>query len=827
MAGTGDLRLAPEELRLTVDPARFRFQKTDEVAPLEEFVGQERAIRALEFGLSVERPGYNIFVSGLTGTGRTSAIREYVRRAIARQQEAGATRIPDDWCYLYNFRDPDRPQAIRLPAGEGRRLRDSLRELLENAQAFIKRAFSSEEYEQQRRELIEVSQREAQRLMEQAQQQAQAAGFALRFSPMGVTIVPLIGGRPATPEEVASLDPIMRRALEERQRQVSEAVNEVGERLRALEQELVQKLRELDRQVGQAAVDALFRQAIASFQQYPQVVSYLEELRSHTLANLDLFRADQPPVPPVPRPSPEGQVDPFLAFRCNLFVDNGRAEGPPIVIETNPTWSNLFGRIERKAYMGTYFSDHTLLRPGAVHRANGGYLILDLNDLVTKPGSWEGLKRVLRTGQVRLEDPMEGLGLLVPQGLRPEPIPVQLKVIITGDPLSYFLLSTYDPHFWELFKVKADFDYQIPLTDETVGLYARFVSSCCRDESLRPFQADAVAKIIEHASRMVEDQEKLTARFGQLRDILVEADYWAAQEGSEVITAQHVYRAIREKYYRLNLVEERVRELISRGVIMVDVAGQVVGQVNGLAVLDMGDFSFGRPSRITARVFLGQRGIVSIDRESQLSGRIHDKGVFTISGYLGWKYAQERPLSLSASVSFEQAYEPVEGDSASLAELCAILSAVAQVPIRQDLAVTGSVNQKGEVQPVGGVNQKIEGFFEVCRAKGLTGTQGVIVPARNRRHLNLREEVVEAVRQGQFHVYAVETVDQALELLTGLPAGERQPDGSYPEGSLNALVDARLREMGEALRRAGRPREREEAEEKEETPQPEGKEQAS
>jgi len=822
-----DLRLAPEELRLTVDPARFRFQKTDEVAPLEEFVGQERAIRALEFGLSVDRPGYNIFVSGLTGTGRTSAIREYVRRAIARQQEAGAVRRPDDWCYLYNFRDPDRPRAVRLPAGEGRRLREGLRELLENAQAFIKRAFASEEYEQQRRELIDASQREAQRLMEQAQQQAQAAGFALRFSPMGVAVVPIIGGRPATPEELANLDPIMRRALEERQRQVSEMVNEVGERLRALEQELMQRLRELDRQVGENAVNALFRRASESFQQYPEVASFLEELRAHTLANLDLFRADQPPLSPLARSSPEGQLDPFLAFRCNLFVDNGQAEGPPIVIETNPTWSNLFGRIERKAYMGTYFSDHTLLRPGAVHRANGGYLILDINDLATKPGSWEGLKRVLRTGQVRLEDPMEGLGLLVPQGLRPEPIPVQIKVIITGDPLSYFLLSTYDPHFWELFKVKADFDHQIPLSDETLGLYARFVSSCCRDESLRPFQADAVAKVVEHASRMVEDQEKLTARFGQLRDILIEADYWAAEEGAEAVAAQHVQLAVREKYYRLNLVEERVRELITRGIIMVDVEGAVVGQVNGLAVLDMGDFSFGRPSRITARVFLGQRGIVSIDREPQLSGRIHDKGVFTISGYLGWKYAQERPLSLSASVSFEQAYEPVEGDSASLAELCAILSAIAQVPLRQDLAVTGSVNQKGEVQPVGGVNQKVEGFFEVCRARGLTGSQGVILPARNRRHLNLREEVVEAVRRGQFHIYAVETVDQALELLTGMPAGERQADGTYPEGTLNALVDARLREMGEALRRAGRPREREEAEEKESAEKDKEQEQSS
>jgi len=815
------LRVPPSRLRLRVDPARFSFGRTDEVAPLEEFIGQDRAIQALEFGLGIDRPGYNIFVSGLTGTGRTSAIKEYVQRAIARQREAGQARVPDDWCYVYNFREPDRPRALRLPPGEGRRLRQTMEELLEAVRAAIKRAFTSEDYEHRRRDLMEEGQREAQRLMEAAQQEAQRAGFMLRFSPLGVAVVPVLAGRPLGPEEMASLDPLLRRQIEERQRQITEMVNEVGDRLRALERNLHSRLRELDRQVGQTAVNGLFRAVVDQYRHLPQVASFLEELRDYTLAHLDIFRDAEGP-PTVPRPGVESPFDPFIAFRCNLFVDNSQAEGPPVVIEPNPTWSNLFGRIERRAFMGAYFSDHTQLRAGSVHRANGGYLILDLNDLALRPGSWDGLKRVIRTGEARLEDPLEGFGWLVPQGLRPEPIPVQLKVIITGDPLLYFYLSTYDPDFWELFKVKADFDFQIPLTPESLESYARFVSACCRRDGLRPFDVGAVAKVIEHASRMVDDQEKLTARFGLLRDVLVEADYWAAQEGSPVVQAEHVQKAVRARYYRLNLVEERIRELIAKGVIMVDVDGAVVGQVNGLAVLDFGDYRFGRPSRITARTFLGQRGVVSIDRESQLSGRIHDKGVFTISGYLGWKYAQDKPLSLSATVSFEQAYEPVEGDSASLAELCAIISAIAEVPLRQDLAVTGSVNQKGEVQPVGGVNEKIEGFFEVCRAMGLTGCQGVIIPARNLRHLNLREEVVEAVERGEFHVYAVNTVDEALELLTGMPAGERGPDGTYPEGTLNALVDRRLRDMGEALRRAGRPREGREREEGEEGEQKEG-----
>jgi len=701
-----------------------------------------------------------------------------------------------------------------------------MQELLEAVQAAIKRTFASEEYEHRRREIMEEGQREAQRLMELAQQNAQQAGFILRFSPLGVAVMPMVGGRPMTSEELASLDPILRRSLEERQRQVAEMVNEITERLRALERELQARLRELDQQVGRSAVDPIFRAVIAQFHDLPQVISFLEELRDYTVTHIDLFREGEGgphQAPMLPRPIGESPIDPFLAFRCNLFVDNADAQGPPIVVEPNPSWPNLLGRIERRAFMGAYFSDHTHLRAGAVHRANGGFLILDLNDLATKPGSWEGLKRVIRTGEARLEDPLEGLGWLPPQALRPQPIPVTLKVIITGDPLLYYLLSTYDPDFWEMFKVKADFDYQISLTPQSLEAYARFISTCCRQNDLHPFDAGAVAKVVEHASRMVDDQEKLTARFGLLRDILIEADYWARQEGSPVVTAQHVHKALRAQYYRLNLVEERVKELITKGIIMVDVDGAVVGQINGLAVWELGNFRFGRPSRITARTFLGQRGVVSIDRESQLSGRIHDKGVFTISGYLGWKYAQDKPLSLSATVSFEQAYEPVEGDSASLAELCAIISAIAQVPLRQDLAVTGSVNQKGEVQPVGGINEKIEGFFEVCRAMGLTGKQGVIIPARNKRHLNLREEVVEAVQAGQFHIYAVNTVDEALELLTGLPAGERGPDGQYPEGTLHALVDSRLREMGEALRQAGRRPEAKEPEEGGPEKAPEGK----
>jgi predicted ATP-dependent protease len=801
-----NLRVPPEELRLEHDPDSFTFDCTDELTPLSEFVGQDRAVRSLQFGLGLGRPGYNIFVTGLTGTGKATAILEHIERTVAERRQAGDLVPPDDWCYVYNFHDPDEPNALRLPAGVGRNLRDQLEELLSAVRSSVSRSFASEEYEHRKREIMEGGQQEAQRIMEEAQKRAEEAGFLLRFSPVGAALVPLVEGKPMSSEQFAALEADQRKEIEGRQQGAMEAVGKVAERVRAIEKDVSQEVRKLDRQVGETAVAGLFDAMISQNEAHADLVGFLGHLREFTLGNIELLRDRDGQSNAAPAPgAPAGpQLDPFVAFRCNVIVDNSQVSGPPIIVEPNPTWSNLFGKIERRAYLGTYVSDHTMLKPGAVQRANGGYVILNLVDVLTKPGSWDGLKRLIRTNEVRLEDPMEQYGLFTPQALRPEPIPVDLKLVVTGDPMAYFLLSAHDEEFWEMFKVKADFDVQIDRTPENAVAYAGFICATCQREGLRHFDRMAVAKVIEQSSYVVGDQTKLSARFGQMRDLLVEADYWAAQAGADVVSGQHVERAIGEKIYRLNLVEERVRELIARGVIMVDVTGSVVGQVNGLAVLDFGEFAFGRPSRITARTFIGQKGVTSIDRESQLSGRIHDKGVLILSGYLGWKYAQNKPLSISASISFEQAYEPVEGDSASLAELCAIQSSLANVPLRQDLAMTGSVNQRGDVQPIGGLNQKIAGFHDVCKAIGFSGTQGVIIPSRNRHNLMLRPDVIESIRAGSFHVYAVDSVDQAVELLTGQASGELQGDGTYPEGSVNGLVDARLRQMGETLRHFAR-----------------------
>lgn len=808
MADTDALELSPADLRLEYDPAQLGFDCTDELTPLSEFVGQDRALRALQFGLGLKKPGYNIFVTGLSGTGKATAILEYIKRTVEDQSKKGEAAAPDDWCYVFNFDEPDSPNAIRMPAGQARVFGDRLEELLESVKSNMSRAFASEEYERLRKETLDRGKTQAESLMEQAQEMAREGNFVLRFSPVGVTLVPTVDGKPMSPDEFQALSADERTAVQTREKPIMEAVNEVGDRLRAIEREVSEQIVQLDRQVASVVLKGSFEPMETAYRDFDEVPKFLEQLKEYALRHLQLLRAteDQQAAPMLGGMMvPSSPADPFVAFRCNVFVDNSQTQGPPIVVEANPNWTNLFGRIERRAALGTYVSDHTLLRPGSVHRANGGYLILNLADVVTKPGVWEGLRRLIRTGEVRIEDPVQQYGILTPQGLRPEPIPVDVKLVVTGEPMAYFLLSAYDEEFWEMFKVKADFDFQIERTHDNALAYAGFICAVCEREELKHFEPGAVAAVVDYGSRLVDDREKLSARFGRLRDLVIEADYWRGVEGAALVTAAHVDRAIEEREYRLNLIEERLREMIARGILMIDTDGAVAGQVNGLSVLELGDLRFGKPARITAETHLGQRGVVSIDRESQLSGKIHDKGVGVLSGYLGSKYAQDKPLSLSATISFEQEYQPIDGDSASLAELCAILSSLADAPIRQDLAMTGSVNQNGVVQPIGGLNQKIEGFYDVCRVAGFTGKQGVIMPATNKSNLMLRKDVVESVRKGEFHIYAISAVEEAVELLTGVKAGERDAEGKYPEGTINQRVDARLREMGETMRRFGRP----------------------
>ncbi len=792
-----------DKLRWECDPKIFKFKCTKDLAPLREFVGQQRATRAVEFGINMANAGYNIYVAGLTGTGKTSMVKTYIERVIKDQKARGETSQLDDWCYLYNFKEPDSPQIINLPQGKGKAFRSAMTSLLNKIREGLGEAFSSEEYKGQRQRLVEKVQAEQQKILEEISGEARRQGFIFQMTPAGPALIPMKEDRPMQEQEYLALDEGTRKQLGSRQAKLLKKLKPNFETASSVQTKAVERLKKLDKDIGEYTVSDSFGSLFKKYSDWPKIAQYLKDLKSYILDNLELFKGTEEPVNPMfgaPLSQVMGGRDPFLPFQVNVFVDNSEAKGPPVIVENNPNFGNMFGKIERRFLMGGYLSDHTMLKAGALNKANGGYVLISINDVLMNPGVWPALKRAISNKEVRIEDPFEQYGLIAPQGLRPEPMPIKIKVILTGDPMLYQLLSIYDEDFWEIFKVKADFDSEIEKTKDNMMAYAAFLSGCCDDCEAKHFNPSGVAKIIEYSSRMVADQERLSSRFAQIKDWIQEANYWALKDNARYISAHHVQKAMDERLFRHNLIDERIRDLINRGTIMIDTQGEVIGQVNGLSVYSLGDISFGKPSRITAKTFMGRGGVINIERESQLSGPIHNKGVMILSGYLGWKYAQDKPLSLSASLCFEQSYEGVEGDSASSAELYAIISSLSELPIRQNIAVTGSVNQKGEIQPIGGVNQKIEGFFKICQAKGLSGDQGVLIPHQNLRNLMLQEEVVEAVKQGQFHIYSAKTIDEGIEILTGASAGEKQKDGTYPKSTVNYFIDKRLKDMAEQLK---------------------------
>lgn len=782
------------QLRRRCNPGFFTFSSTAEVPPLEDIVGQERAIRAVEFGLRVSSPGYNIYLSGLTGTGKTT-----YARAVA-QRIADGDPVPHDWCYVHNFSQPDMPLALHFPPGLGSEFCQDIKELVEDLRNEIPKVFDSEDNEHQRSEVLREHQEQMNELFNQLEKEVQAEGFILRRTNAGLATVPALDGQPLSQEGFASLGPERQEEIERRSKAVQARVAEALRQGRNLEKEARQRIKDMEKEVGLWVVGHPIERLLRKYEGLPRVVDHLQAIKQDVVENLDSFRA-QDDEKPAPFPWMEAPRDdnPLNKYKVNLFVDNSRLQGAPVVFETNPSYYNLIGQAEYKSHMGGMFTDFTMIKAGALHRANGGYLILQVADVLRNAGAWEALKLALKNNEVRIENLGEQFRPVVTAGLKPEPIPIRVKVMLIGNPHLYYLLYNHDEDFRKLFKIKADFEVDMARTPAHMEKYATFISSLCHRENLRHFDPTAVARVVEYSSRLAGDQEKLSTRFNEVVEIIYEASAWASQESWDLVSQAHVDRAISEKIYRSNKPEERLQELIHEGKILVDTAGNVVGQVNGLAVLDLGEYSFGKPSRITAKTFMGEKGVVNIEREIELSGAIHNKGVLTLSGYLGGKYAQETPLSLSASITFEQLYEGVEGDSASSTELYALLSSLSGLPIDQGIAVTGSVNQNGEIQPIGGVNQKIEGFFAVCQARGLTGNQGVIIPHQNVGNLMLKDEVVEAVAAGTFHVWAVATIDEGIELLTGTPAGEMTPGGRYPENTVHALVADRLQKLARGL----------------------------
>ena len=792
--------ISPDQLRWNCDCSAFPFQTTAEIPPLKGLVEQERPIRAIRFGLSINSPGYNIYVSGLTGTGKTTVIKQFL------DEIATTLPTPGDWCFVYNFRDPNSPTVLDLPAGGAKMLKREMEELVRHLKAEIPKAFDSKEYEQSVHSLIHENQNRQQSLFNELSEKAKAEGFALEVSKMGVSLIPIIDDKPVGPEQYETLDEATRKGFEERREGLQHEVNAFLRQVRDINKMSRDQVTDLNRRVGMYVVGGRIDAIREQNAHLPKVAAFLEDVQDYILSHLDDFSDDGPKqeVPAAAKTNLEAPVDPFNKYRVNLIVDNTDVQGAPVVIETNPTYYNLFGRIDRWAQLGTLQTDFTMIAAGAYLKANGGFLVVNAHDVLLNFGVWETLKRTVKNKEVRIEDLNVQYGLVPVAGMRPSPIATNVKVIMIGNQQIYHLLYEMDEDFRKIFKVKADFDSQMNREPKSLQSYASFISNRCHHENLLHFDPSGVAEVIEHGARLVDDQEKLSSRFSDVADIVREASYWATQDGKTIVSGAHVRSALQEKYFRSNQVEERIRELINRGTIMVDVTGEEVGQVNGLAVLDLGDIRFGKPSRITAKTFMGKSGVVDIEREAKMSGKIYEKGVLILSGYLGARYAQERPLSLSASICFEQSYEGVDGDSASSTEIYALLSSLSGVPIRQGIAVTGSVNQHGMVQPIGGVNQKIEGFFDVCKSRWLTGDQGVMIPVQNVGNLMLRQDVVEAVRQGRFHIYAVPSIDDGIEILTGIPAGAKV-NGSYPEGTVNYLVEKRLSEFAERMKKFGGP----------------------
>lgn len=786
--------LSPEQLFSRCDPDSLPGDSTEDMEDLPGLIGQERAIEAVAFGVGLKRQGYNLFALGVSGTGKHTVIADYLRREAARQQ------TPDDWCYVNNFDDPPRPKALRLPAGRAGSLRDGMRKLVEELRAVLPATFESEDYRARRDVINERFKRQSEQAFGELQERAKARSVALIRTPMGLALSPLRNGEVLRPEEFEKLQ-------EAEQKDIRQAIDSLQGELEALvrrvpdwERKHREAVRTLNHEMTKSAVDHLIAELRQLYLDLQPVIEYLDAVERDIIENSDDFM-------PQPRSaammagleSDESPNHSFRRYQVNVLIENEAGRGAPIYYEDRPTHQMIVGRSEHWARFGTLVTDFTLLKPGALHKANGGYLIIDAVKLLTSSFAYESLKLALRAREIRIESIEQMLSLASTISLQPEPIPLDLKVVLVGEARLYYLLHELDPEFSELFKVPVDFEEQVDRSVHNTILMARMIATAVRRERLKPFSRAGIARVIEQASRLVEDSQKLSIHMRSLNDLLVESDHFATGAGVAKVEATHVQQAIDAQRRRVDRLPRRMKEEIVRGTFRVETSGAAVGQINGLAVLSLGTLSFGRPSRISARVRLGKGEVTDIEREVELGGPLHSKGVLILAGFLGGRFGKERPLSLAASLVFEQSYGGVDGDSASMAELCALLSALADVPIRQCFATTGSVDQNGHAQAIGGVNEKIEGFFDLCAARGLNGEHGVIIPASNVKHLMLRSDVVEAARAGKFCIHAIENVDQAMELLTGQRAGAQGPDGAYPADSVNQRVALRLAEFAEKV----------------------------
>lgn len=787
--------LSVNELYKCCDPKVFDFDTTDELKALDGTIGQERAMHAIDFGLSLQSTGFNIYVLGESGTGKMTTVKSLLTKLAEKEP------TPPDYCYVYNFKDPDVPQAISLKPGIAIIFQKDMEELIKILRVEILKVFESKEYEKQKNKIVDEFQKKQKELFGSLEDEARSKGFSIRKTISGLMIVPIKKtGEPLTDEEFEALDEKNKKKIEEVGKVLQEKLDDIVRAVREGEKLVKELLTRLERDAALSAVGHLIDELKNKYREYERITLYLEAVKEDILAHLEDFKAVEEQAPPLPFMKVPKVEPSFTKYAVNVLVNNKETKGAPCVFESNPTYYNLFGRIEHKIQYGIAVTDFSMIKAGSLHRANEGYIIIDALDLLRNIFAYDALKRSLRNKEVKIEDVWEQYRLISTTTLKPEAIPLNVKVILVGNPFLYYLLYNLDEEYKELFKVKADFDNRMPATATNIKKYAEFIAGRCKEEDLLSFDRTGVGKVVEFGSRLAEHQHKLSTRFADIADLIIEAHYWAKKAGSGRVTAEHVERAIDEKIYRNSKIEAHLRELMAEDTLIIKTSGQTVGQVNGLAVLSLGDYSFGKPSRITARTYIGKAGVINIERETKLSGKIHEKAILILTNYLGSKYAVKKPISLSASITFEQLYEMIEGDSATCAETYALISSISQVPLKQNIAVTGSMDQNGVVQPIGGVNEKIEGFFDLCKLRGLDATHGVIIPSRNIKNLMLKREVIDAVKEGKFTIYPIEYIEEGIEILTGMPAGELQEDGTYPQGTFNHLVAKRLDEISEALK---------------------------
>lgn len=778
-------KIKTKDLRKKCNPGIFKFKSTAELKPLSGIIAQERALKAVSLGIDIDHPGYNVYLSGAVGCGKMTLARQVLKNKAKKEP------VPSDWCYVYNFKNPDMPKALELPAGQGKIFQKAVAENIEKIIDSMIKALNSEEFENKKNQILNSFMEETNRRYLKLEEEARTYGFTIARNEGGVTTIPLKDGQIMSQEDFMRLSDEERDEIMKKGAMVQEKLNEALRQYRELEKNVREQIKNLEDETAREVIQPYFKKLIEKYQNFSGVVAYLKDMQEDLLENKDSFiKHDDSPLGFFTHVSRRSLL---RRYQVNLIVDNSHLKHAPVIFEKNPTYANLFGQIEYEGEFGILSTDFSKIKAGAVHKANGGYLVLNVDDILNNFYIWDKLKKVIKNQEITIESIGKMIGITNTETLQPEPIPCRVKVVLIGEPIYYYLLYNYDNDFQKLFKIRADFDTEMERSRKHMYDYARFVCSVCESKGLRHFTPEAVAQLVEYGSRLVEHQNKLTTLFNKLEEIIYEADCLARYDNCELVTGEHVKKAIEEKRNRSSILEDKIQEYIKEGTLLIDTRSWRVGEINGLAVYELGDYSFGKPVRITAKTFMGEKGLVNIEREIHLSGSIHSKGVLILSGFLGAKYAQDKPLSLSASLTFEQSYSGIEGDSASSAELYALLSSLAEVPIYQGIAVTGSVNQNGEIQPVGGVNQKIEGFFKVCKEQGLNGKQGVIIPKQNIAQLMLDEEVIEAVKAKKFNIWAVEHIDEGLEILTGMPAGKKDKNGKYPPGTVHYLVDNKLR----------------------------------